>query len=143
MQRSHFRHWLAIPIRWGDMDALKHVNNVQFFRYLESGRIAYFNEVLPPACEPDRYTVLADLQCAFRQQLHYPGTVDVGTRIHRLGNSSIHLHCAIFRQGDEQPAATARAVIVWYDFTQSRSIPLPAQVRQTLLSFEGMPDETS
>jgi len=128
-----------MPIRWGDMDAMNHVNNVQFFRYLESGRIAYFGDVLPAACEPEKYTVLADLQCSFLQQLHYPDTVDIGTRLERLGNSSIHLDCTIFRQGGERPAATARAVIVWYDFEAGHSISLPAQVRETLLSYEGMP----
>ena len=138
MQHSDFPHWLSIPIRWGDMDAMQHVNNVQFFRYLESGRIAYFSDVLPASCEPDKYTVLADLQCTFRQQLYYPGTVDVGTRVHRLGTSSIHLDCVIVRQGDALPAATARAVIVWYDFAASRSIPLPENVRQALLAKEAL-----
>jgi acyl-CoA thioester hydrolase len=128
-----------MPIRWGDMDAMQHVNNVQFFRYLESARIAYFSDLLPAGCKPDKYTVLADLQCSFLQQLHYPGSVDVGTRLQRLGNSSIHLDCAIFRPEDEQAAATARAVIVWYDFTLNRSISLPAQVRQSLLSYDGLP----
>ena len=138
MQRSDFHFFLSLPIRWGDMDAMKHVNNVQFFRYLESGRIAYFTEVLPAECEPDKYTVLADLQCSFLHQLHYPGTVDIGTRVHHLGKSSIHLECGIFRQNEPNPVATARAVIVWYDFTLGRSAPLPALVRQTLNDFDSL-----
>ena len=143
MQRSDFRFFLSLPIRWGDMDAMQHVNNVQFFRYLESGRIAYFSDVLPPECEPGKYTVLADLQCTFRQQLHYPGTVDVATRLHHLGTSSLHLDCAIFRQHEDDPVATARAVIVWYDFAAGRAVPLPALVRQTLLEFDGISAATN
>ena len=138
MQRSDFRFFLSVPIRWGDMDAMQHVNNVQFFRYLESGRIAYFTEVLPSECQPDKYTVLADLQCSFRQQLHYPGTVDVGIRAHHLGNSSIHLECGIFRQNEPDPVATAKAVIVWYDFALRRSVSLPTLVRQTLSDFDSL-----
>lgn len=57
MQRTDFNHWLTLPILWGDMDALQHVNNVQFFRYLESARIAYFADVLPVECKPSKYTV--------------------------------------------------------------------------------------
>lgn len=137
MQKSDFRHWLTLPIRWGDMDAMKHVNNVQFFRYLESGRIAYFHEVLPASCRPDLHTVLADLSCAFKQQLHYPGTVEVGTRLYKLGNSSIHIDCAIFSQGTDDPAATARGVVVWYDFDQDACIRVPDEARQAMLDFEG------
>ena len=45
MNRTDFRHVTPVTVHWGDMDALGHVNNVIFFRYVESGRISYFNEL--------------------------------------------------------------------------------------------------
>ena len=45
MSRSDYVHWVSLPVRWGDMDALGHVNNAMYFRYAESGRIAYFTTV--------------------------------------------------------------------------------------------------
>ena len=52
MQRADFKHFIELPVRWGDMDAFGHVNNVQYRRYLESGRVAYIGEVLGIAMEP-------------------------------------------------------------------------------------------
>lgn len=137
MQRSEFRHWLEVPIRWGDMDALGHVNNVQYFRYLESGRIAYLNQVLAKT-RTARQLVLADMQCTFLRQLHYPGTVEVGTRSVRLGSSSLHLHCGLFIKDEAEPAASCRAVLVCYDFEQQQSTPLSVEERTAIAHFDNI-----
>ena len=36
---------MTIPIRWGDMDAMNHVNNTTYFRYLEIARIEWFRSI--------------------------------------------------------------------------------------------------
>jgi len=77
MQRADFRHFIELPVRWGDMDAFGHINNVQYMRYLESGRIAYIEEVLGVAVEAEENIVLADIHCVFLQPLRYPVTVEV------------------------------------------------------------------
>ena len=140
MQRSDFKHFIQIPIRWGDMDAMQHVNNVQFFRFLESGRIAYQDDLLPGERNSDN-VVLADLQCSFLQQLHYPGTVEVGTRISRIGNSSMQVSCAIFRMGEEQPVAVGKGVLVWFDVTSQQSKRIPDRIRAAIIAFEAIPPE--
>ena len=140
MQRSDFRHFIDLPIRWGDMDALAHVNNVQFFRYLESGRIAYIDDLFPGQRTSDN-VVLADLQCSFLRQLHYPGVVHVGTRVSRIGRSSLQLRCGIFTNSDERPSATAQAVIVWFDFATQSTAPLPQTVREAIIAKEIVPPE--
>lgn len=139
MRRSDFKHLIELPVRWGDMDSLGHVNNVQYLRYLESGRVAYVEQVL----EGNLSLILADIQCSFRQQLHYPVTVEVLTRISRLGRSSMDVLAAIHRKGEEQPVATSKGVIVWFDFREQRPAPIPQQVRETVLAYEVVaPDET-
>jgi acyl-CoA thioester hydrolase len=101
MQRSDFTHFLELPVRWGDMDAFGHVNNVQYMRYLESGRVAYVEEVTQTPLEVNENVILADIQCSFIQQLHYPCTVEVATRTNRLGRSSFQIICAIYRKGED------------------------------------------
>ncbi len=132
MNRSDFKHCVELPVRWGDMDSLGHVNNVQYLRYLESGRVAYVEQVVGSSLS----LVLADIQCAFRQQLHYPVTIEVLTRISRLGRSSLDVLAAIYRQGEDQPVATSKGVIVWFDFREQRPAPIPEQVRKTVLAYE-------
>ena len=142
MQRSDFSHIIQQDIRWGDMDALGHVNNIMFFRYLESGRIAYM-EALFPGENVSANSVLADVQCSFRRQLHYPGGVEVGTRVSRLGNRSLRLIAGLFIKDDPDPApaATAQAALVWFDFNTQRAMPLPERLRQAIIEREKIPPE--
>jgi acyl-CoA thioester hydrolase len=141
MQRSEFTHFLQLPIRWGDMDAFGHVNNVQYLRYLESGRVAYIEDVLQTRMEGDENVILADIQCSFIQPLHYPAMVEVATRTRRLGGSSIHIVCAIYRRDEAWPVATGKAVMVWYDYRNQRPVPIPEQMRAAIIGFETVPPE--
>ena len=143
MQRSDFRHVYEMPVRWGDMDALGHVNNVEFLRYLESGRVAYVEKVLRTGLKTKESVILADIQCAFLQQLHYPATLQVATRVSRMGTSSLHLSCAIFRKAEVSPLATSKAVVVWFDFVRQRPTPVPAAVRDRIYAFEAIVPEGS
>ena len=138
MQRSDFRHFYEMPVRWGDLDAFGHVNNVQFIRFLESGRVAYVEDVLgmPVGVGTGENIILADLQCAFRSQLEYPGVVEVATRVSRLGSSSFDLTAAIYRRGEAQAAATSKGVLVWFDFDAQRARPIPEHVRRAIIAYE-------
>ena len=139
MSRADFRHCLSLPVRWGDMDALGHVNNVEYFRYLESGRIGYLETVQPPGLAQDQYMVLADIRCAFLRQLNYPATAEVLTRVERLGHRSLGFRALIAVAGSDEPAATAEGVLVWYDFARQRSAPLPEALRAAILDYEITP----
>lgn len=142
MQRSDFRHVLLLPIRWGDMDALGHVNNVEYLRYLESGRIAYMETIQPAELPVTRHIVLADIQCRFRQQLNYPAMLEVMTRIDRIGNRSMRFQSAIYVQGADQPAATSTGVLVWFDFASQQSAPVPTPLRSAIIDYEPIPPTT-
>ncbi len=139
MHRDDFRHCLTLPVRWGDMDALGHVNNVQYFRYLESGRVAYLHTLLPAELPPHQLMVLADIRCQFLQQITYPTTLEVATRIERISRRSLHCQAAIYPQGQSQPAATSVGVMVWFDFQAQRSATLPEALRTAIINYERIP----
>lgn len=136
MQRSEFAHFLELPVRWGDMDAFGHVNNVQYMRYLESGRIAYVEEVMQTPLEDNENIILADIRCSFLEPLRYPALIEVATRVSRFGRSSFEIICAIYRKGEEEPVATGQGVVVWYDYVEQKPAPVPAAVREAVLRFE-------
>lgn len=142
MQRSDFRHFLEFRVRWGDMDAFGHVNNVQYLRYLESGRIAYFEDVLQAPLISPETVILADIQCAFRQQLHYPAVVEVASRVSRIGHSSMQRICAIYRKEEDVPVATAKEVVVWYSYEERCPKTVPEWVRQIIVEFEVIAPES-
>jgi acyl-CoA thioester hydrolase len=136
--RAQFRHFTELPVRWGDMDMLGHINNVIFFRYIESARIAYFDHLLgaDPKIWGGEGPILAEIQCRFIQQLHYPAQLEIGTRTLRIGGRSLQLECAIFRWGEEMPAASSRAAIVWFDYKQQAAVTVPEALRETIRRYE-------
>lgn len=139
MNRSDFAHFVTLPIQWGDMDSIGHVNNAIYFRYVESGRIAYFRaiEATPEHGLFDgEGPILADIQCSFIGQLRYPSTIDIGTRTTRIGTKSFEIQAAIFVQGEDAPAATSRAVVVWFDYANQRTAPIPDALRQRITDLE-------
>jgi len=140
MNRTDFRHLTPVTVHWGDMDALGHVNNVIFFRYVESGRISYFNELAgdDPSIWGGEGPILADIQCSFVDQLRYPAEIEVVTRTARLGGKSMTLEAAVFVKDSETPAATSKAVVVWFDYEKQATVRISDAMRDRIRSFEAV-----
>src|SRR5690349_22599845 len=80
---EQFAQRMTIPVRWGDMDALGHVNNVKFFTFDESVRLAYFDELARADATfmKNHGMILAHIGADFIAQLRYPATVETGMRV--------------------------------------------------------------
>jgi acyl-CoA thioester hydrolase len=130
-RRESYRHWSPVTIRFSDQDSLAHVNNVALAQYFEVGRTAYVYDIIRAAgCEGRIEFILARLVIDFRRELHYPGAVEVGSRLTRLGRKSLTTGYGIFR--GEDCIATSEAVNVFYDMGSRRSTEPPADVREIL-----------
>lgn len=139
-RRERFHFFTASPTRWGDCDAFGHVNNVQFVRYYESGRLDYFQRVLglEPIAGAPNSLIIADIYVTYLRQIHHPGALEVGTRICRLGNSSFDFEAAIFAADDDAACSTAQATCVWFNFRDNHSAPIPPAERAIIKQFEGI-----
>lgn len=133
--RSGFPHWTSEKIRFQDIDRLGHVNNVAITIYAESGRVEFLDAVMPAALTAGNgpLWVIARLDVQFRAQSHYPGTVDIGTRVVRIGNSSITLGQGLFV--GERCIATTESVVVLIDPDTARGMSLPDKVRAAAQPF--------
>lgn len=117
----------VMPVRWGDLDALNHVNNAVYFRYFEEARIQLFQQagiILPSA----RNGVLAHASCDFLLPVLYPATVVVSLVLLRVGRSSMELETLIECQ-DEPGVVYARGknVMVAVDGATGSSSPWTAE----------------
>lgn len=120
----------VMPIRWGDMDAMGHVNNTIYFRYFEQARIAWIDAVVGRPEEGEFGPTLASVSCDFIKPLVYPGELLVRQRITQLGRSSVHMDLEIRRRDQPDTVyARGKSVIVWMDYGAGRSAPWPANVR--------------
>lgn len=126
---------LRMPIRWGDMDAMGHVNNIIYFRYLEQARIDWFEAL---GCPPDplgQGPVIINANCTFLRQLRYPGEIEVATWVGDLGRSSFQCRHEIRRVDDAATlVAEGGAKVVWVDQRLEKSMTLPDAMRQRLLT---------
>lgn len=131
-------HTSIQAIRWGDMDALGHVNNTVYFRYLEQARIEWVYALEP---ERDAYQgtgpVVVNASCTFLEPLVYPGTVEVRMYLGDPGRSSVGSFYEIWRDGRKH--ADGAAKIVWIDLATGRSVPLPEKVAAPLRSLDAAP----
>jgi acyl-CoA thioester hydrolase len=133
-----FVHRFPLAVRWGDMDAYGHVNNVNFLRYLESGRVAYAHEVYGRPVEAgEQSIILADTQCAFKRQLHYPADIVILTRTTRIGRTSMTMEQSIL-QAEDLLVATSRSVLVWFDFTAQRPAPVADWLKARIAAYESI-----
>ena len=113
-------------IRFGDLDPQGHVNNTVFATYFETGRVMLLREPGNELGAPGVTTVLARLDISFLREMHWPGTVEIGTGTTQIGRSSYSFLQAIFHEGE--CAATANATMVMIDRATRKAHPLPDDV---------------
>jgi len=122
---------VEVPVRWGELDALGHVNNTVFFRWFEDVRIATFTELGirwdgPSSVGP----ILATTRCDFLAPVRFPATVTAGCWIGRVGTTSFTMHYEV-RVGDDV-VARGEGVIVLVDYGSGAKVPVDDGLRQRL-----------
>ena len=123
-------HEMVIQIRWGDMDAMNHVNNTIYFRYMESTRLEWLQKIGGVRDADGNGPVIVNAFCNFIKQLEYPGDVIVKHYVGELGRSSFDTYLTIERT--DQPGvicASGGAKTVWVNYAKQKSVPLPDAVR--------------
>jgi acyl-CoA thioester hydrolase len=124
---------MLIPIRWGDMDAMNHVNNTIYFRYFEIVRLEWFRRLGTMPGPNDVGPVIVNAFCNFYRQLEYPGDILVKHYACNPGRTSFDTYVTMERP--ERPGeidAAGGAKVVWVDFPKQKSVPLPDEIRALL-----------
>ena len=129
---------IEIPVAWGEMDSLLHVNNVVYFRYFESARMAYFERagVWEHMRETGVAPILASTRCRFRLPLTYPDTVSVGARVSEVGDDRFTMKYVVVSHGQGKIAAEGEGLLVSYDYRALKKAPLPEETRARIQVLE-------
>ena len=130
--RATYAFWWSENIRFSDTDMVGHVNNVAFAALLESGRTAYSHESRFARGPANTQVVMARNEIDYLRELHWPGTVDIGSRVTAVGNRSYRIASGVFL-GDAC-ICTGVAVLVMIDRTTRRAVALPPEYRRFLES---------
>ena len=124
------------PVAWGDMDAFGHVNNVLYYRYMESARIRYVDEL--NIFQHDVYTVVASNQCKYIRPVFYPDQLKIGARVEEMRNSALRMSYLLWSEQQQAIVALGEAVMVCVDKENMLKLPIPEIIRQKVTKIELM-----
>ena len=118
-------------VRWGDMDAMGHVNNAMYFRYLETARIDWFTAA---GFRPDpqgQGPVIVNAFCNFYRQLEYPGDILVSLYVSDAARTTFETWATIEKLSEPGVmCAAGGATTIWVDFPRQKAVELPDWIRK-------------
>ena len=131
-----FRCSVSFPIRYADIDAQRHLNNVAYFTFMEHARVIYLRELgLWKDWDFESLgMILAEASCRYTAPAYLGETVTVRTRVAHLGTKSFRFEYRLETGRGE--IAIGKSVQVCYDYAQQRSIPMPDVWREAIAAFE-------
>ncbi len=123
-------------VRFGDLDAMQHMNNVEFLRFFETARIEYLRTLFPehrPTQREQFGFIFGECRITYRSPAFYNELIRTDIRPGRVGRSSLQLDFEMRTEGDDRLVAEGYGVLVGYDYAAGRSQPLPAELRERLV----------
>ena len=132
-----------LNIEWGDMDALQHVNNIEYFKYFQVARIAYFEKIASDGVLREKRIplILASTQCKFIYPLAYPDSISVGVRVDAMADQYFTMKYAVVSHKHQRLAAIGDAKVVMFDYVNNKKASIPDEIRKTIIDLEESVDE--
>lgn len=129
---------IELPVLWGHMDAFQHLNNVVFFRFFESARIAYFEQIgfLEVMENTGVGPILASTSCKYIKPITYPDTVSIGARVSNIEEDRFDMEYTMVSQERGEITATGTALVVSYDYNENKKASIPNNIHNKILDLE-------
>ena len=128
--RDNFAYFTNVTTRYSDQDELGHINNCSYVAYVEAGRVQFLGGLLDSDRHPGIDLILARVTVNYLRESHYPGIMEVGSRILKLGNKSMTTGYGLFK--DDHCVATADSVNIYFEVESRNTIAIPTDIRAAL-----------
>jgi len=125
-----FAFWTPVTVRYCDQDDLGHINNCSYPEFIEVGRVAFLGGLLDPVQHPGIDFILARIAINFLNEGHFPGVMQIGSRILKLGTKSMTTGFGAFLDGECK--ATAECVNIYFRKDTREMIAIPPDIRAQL-----------
>lgn len=134
--RRDYRFFHAVTTRWKDNDAFGHVNNVEYYSFIDTAVTWFLLEHrLIGVTAGDIITVVVETACRYHAPIAFPDRVTVGVRVARIGTSSVRYEVAVFRNDETEAAAEGHFAHVYVERATMRPVRVPAESRAALASI--------
>ena len=136
MDLAEYKLEVELRIDWSDLDMYQHVNNLTFMRFMQSGRVNFWEATNLSKIfeESNRGPMLVSSHCDFKRSLYYPGKATVKTKLAYMKNSSFALDHVIVNEKNEV-CAEGRDVAVCFDFNTEKTYPIPEDLRMGMSRY--------
>jgi acyl-CoA thioester hydrolase len=119
-------------VRFGDLDAMQHMNNVEFLRFFETARIDYIRSLMPERAPTKRQEfgfIFAECHIAYRAPAFYDEEIRTFVWASELARSSLRVEFEMRSESDGRLIADGYGVLVGYDYVEGRARPIPDELR--------------
>jgi acyl-CoA thioester hydrolase len=138
---SDFHFYHAIEVRYGDLDPQGHVNNAKHLTYFEQARVAYMIE-LGLFTKAQSFmkigVIIADVHIAYFAPIVFGQNIRVGVQAAKFGTKSMTWEQNIVDTDTGKELAKGEVIIVTYDYQEEKTIPVPQEWRERIVTFEGL-----
>ena len=133
---QRFEVVIELPVVWGEMDSMQHVNHTVYLKWMEAARFSYFEKI--DMQEQMKQTgignILKSIECRYRVPLTHPDTVSVGSRLESLEEHQYVLNQAVYSHQHKRVAAEGKATMVMYDYQKLQKIMIPLGLRERIIA---------
>lgn len=134
--KSHFKSILPIQIRFSDVDVMGHVSNTIYQNYFDSGKLHYFDEVVPEMDFINLGIVGASIKIDYLKPVFMNTPIAVETRVAEIGNKSLTMEHRLINADSKEVLSTCKAVMVCYLIKELKSIPIPSAWKKKIIEFD-------
>jgi acyl-CoA thioester hydrolase len=129
---------IEFPVAWGEMDAMSHVNNIVYFRYFESARIAYFEkmDMFSYMTETGIGPILATISCKFKIPLSYPDNVLIGAKVVSIEDDRFVMNHLVVSKKHQKVAAEGDGLIVTFNYREGKRVSVPDVFKQRIIDIQ-------
>ena len=137
MSESRFSQNIQISLDWGDLDTFGHINNIAFFKYVQTSRVNYWDciKLTKLHKEVGIGPVLVSCKCDFKKVLYYPGQITVLSRVEYIRNTSFSIYHRIIDEKN-RIAAEAHDIMVMFDYNKNVKIQFPEDLKKRVEEIE-------
>ena len=127
-----------IPVAWGEMDSMQHVNHTVYLKWMETARFEFFEKMgmINSMEETGVGNILKSIECRYRIPLTHPDNVSVGAKLSEVRDDEYLMDQAVFSHTHSAVAAEAQPLMVMYDYQELRKTVIPPLLRKRLLELK-------
>ncbi|KVX01658.1 acyl-CoA thioesterase [Shewanella frigidimarina] len=127
-----------IQVAWGEMDALQHVNNSVYFKYFETARLDFFNQInlLDDLKTTGVGPVLSETNARFKRPVTFPDSIVVGVKISDINEDRFVMHYTVFSKAQQAVTTIGWAKVVMFNFKTGKKAKLTPELLSALFEHE-------